>query len=186
MDEIDQDFVGLLEKLRPVVEEASRARDRLLALPKERLDSDDEAKLAALEQCVVSQLRDYGFRSFSVDTIGISRDDYRPTREGFDLGFVTSASDAIRIVWSYLLGLLEVSREYPTNHPGLLMFDEPRQQAADPVSFQALLRRAADVNRFGQQVLFATSEPPDSLKQFLGGLNYAQTTFEGMALERLA
>jgi hypothetical protein len=184
-EDIDQDFVGLLERLKPVIEEAARARDRLLALPKERLDSDDEAKLAALEQRVVSQLEVYGFRSFSVDTIGISRDDYRPTREGFDLGFVTSASDAIRIVWSYLLGLLEVSREYPTNHPGLLMFDEPRQQAADPVSFQALLRRAADVDRFDQQVLFATSEPPDSLELFLEGLEYAQITFDGMALERM-
>lgn len=185
IQEIDQDFVGLLETLRPIINEAARARERLVALPRERLDNEDETKLAALEQSVVSQLRDYGFRSFSVDTIGISRDDYRPTREGFDLGFVTSASDAIRIVWSYLLGLLEVSREYPTNHPGLLVFDEPRQQAADPLSFQALLRRAADVNRFGQQVLFATSEPAESLREFLKGLDYAQTTFEGMALERL-
>ena len=185
LDEIDQDFVGLLERLRPVIEEAARAREHLLALPKERLDTEDEEKLAALEQSVVSQLRDYGFLSFSVDTIGISQDNYLPTREGFDLGFVTSASDAIRIVWSYLLGLLEVAREHPTNHPGLLMFDEPRQQAADPVSFQALLRRAAGVNRARQQVLFATSEPAESLEQFLAGLDYTQTTFAGMALERV-
>lgn len=186
LEEIDQDFVGLLERLRPVIEEAARARDRLVALPKERLDTEDEEKLAALERSVVAQLRDYGFLSFSVDTIGISRDNYLPTREGFDLGFVTSASDAIRIVWSYLLGLLEVGRNRTTNHPGLLMFDEPRQQAADAVSFQALLRRAAEVNRTGQQVLFATSEPTESLGRFLAGLDYAQTTFDGMALERMA
>jgi hypothetical protein len=177
--------VGALERLKPVIEEAARARELLLALAKERLDSEDEEKLAALERSVVSQLRDYGFLSFSVDAIGISRDDYLPTREGFDLGFVTSASDAIRIVWSYLLGLLEVAREYPTNHPGLPMFDEPRQQAADAVSFQALLRRAAEVNRARQQVLFATSELAELLEQFLAGFDYTQTAFEGMALERM-
>lgn len=185
LGEINQSFVGLLEKLRPIIEEATRVRARLLELPKERLDAEDEAKLAAFEPRIVSQLKDYGFRSFSVDTIAISRDNYLPTREGFDLGFVTSASDAIRIVWSYLLGLLEVSRDYATNHPGLLMFDEPRQQAADPVSFQALLCRAADVNRFGQQVLFATSEPEESLHEFLAGKDYTEITFEGFALEPL-
>jgi hypothetical protein len=185
LDSLEQDFVGLLERLSPAVAAAAAARARLQSLPKERLDETDEAKLDALERSVVSQLAEYGFRSFPVDTIGISRDSYLPTREGFDLGFVTSASDAIRIVWSYLLGLLEISREFQTNHPGLLMFDEPRQQAADPVSFQALLRRAANVVAHDQQIIFATSEPEASLNDLLDGLAYEQTNFDGMALERV-
>jgi phage shock protein A len=185
LEALEQDFYGLLAEIRPIVDAAGAARTRLLTLPKERLDETDEAKLGALEGSVVSQLTEYGFRSFDVGTIGISRDNYLPTREGFDLGFVTSASDAIRIVWAYLLGMLEVSQNFETNHPRLLMFDEPRQQAADPLSFQALLRRAAHDAVNGAQVLFATSEPEVSLEAFLEGLNYAQTTFEGMALERL-
>jgi hypothetical protein len=80
--------------------------------------------------------------------------------------------------------MLEVARSFQTNHPGLLMFDEPRQQAADPLSFQALLRRAAQ-DAQDAQILFATSEPELSLTGFLEGLSYAQTTFEGMALERV-
>jgi hypothetical protein len=186
LTDLEQDFGGLLETLEPLVAEAARARARLLSLPRERLDAQDEARLNQLEGSVVSQLTEYGFRSFGVDTIGISRETYLPTREGFDLGFVTSASDAIRIVWSYLLGLLEVARIFPTNHPGLLMFDEPRQQAADPISFQALLRRAAAVSEYDQQIIFATSEPESSLSQFLVGLQYRQTNFDGMALERLS
>jgi hypothetical protein len=184
LEALEQDFHGLVAEVRPIIDAAQRARERLLSLPKERLDERDEARLEALERSVVSQLSEYGFRSFDVDTIGISRDTYLPTREGFDLGFVTSASDAIRIVWSYLLGLLEVSKTFETNHPGLLMFDEPRQQAADPLSFQALLRRAAKDASDGAQILFATSEPEFSLADFLQGLTYNQTTFEGMALER--
>lgn len=185
LDAVERDFIGLLETLRPIIDRAGQVRARLQSLPQARLDESDEAKLAALEQSVVTQLREYGFRSFSVDTIGISRDDYRPTREGFDLGFVTSASDAIRIVWSYLLGLLEVSQDLPTNHPGILMFDEPRQQAADPVSFQALLTRAAEATSPDRQILFATSEPQESLELLLAGIDYVQHSFEGMALARL-
>jgi hypothetical protein len=64
------------------------------------------------------------------------------------------------------------------------MFDEPRQQAADPLSFQALLRRAVEASEGGAQILFATSEPEESLEVFLSGLDYRQTNFEGMALER--
>jgi hypothetical protein len=184
LESIEQDFYGLIADIRPLIDAAQHARERLLSLPTERLDESDEARLGALETSVVSQLGEYGFRSFDVDTIGISHDTYLPTREGFDLGFVTSASDAIRIVWSYLLGLLEVSKTFETNHPGLLMFDEPRQQAADPLSFQALLRRAAMDAADGAQILFATSEPEPSLAAFLDGLTYTQTTFEGMALER--
>lgn len=46
-----------------------------------------------------------------------------------DLG-ITSASDAIRVVWAYLLGMLEVARVKDTNHPEFLVFDEPKQQMA--------------------------------------------------------
>ena len=112
------------------------------------VDESDEVKLAALERSVCVSSAEYGFRSFDVGTIGISRDNDLPTREGFDLGFVTSASDAIHIVWAYRRGLLEGRTGSRQNHPGLLMFDEPRQQAADPLSFQALLRRAAQDSRW--------------------------------------
>jgi hypothetical protein len=61
----------------------------------------DERRLSDLQSSLVDQLAEYGFLSFPVETIGISRDTYHPTREGFDLGFVTSASDAIRLNWGY-------------------------------------------------------------------------------------
>jgi hypothetical protein len=183
LEEIERNFAGLIEDVRPIVDAIAGARERLAALPGERLDSEDESKLAALERSLVSQLSEYGFRSFPVETIGISRDNYLPTREGFDLGFVTSASDAIRIVWSYLLGLAEVGHSYQTNHLGMLMFDEPRQQATDPVSFRALLRRAANVVSSEGQMVFATSEPEESLRRFLEGVRYEQMTFDGMVLE---
>ena len=183
LEEIERNFAGLIEDLRPIVGAITQASMRLSTLPSERLDTHDESRLSALESSLVSQLNEYGFRSFPVETIGISRENYLPTREGFDLGFVTSASDAIRIVWSYLLGLLEVGQSQETNHLGLLMFDEPRQQAADPVSYRALLRRAAGVVSSGGQIVFATSEPDESVRGFLRGIRYEQVTFENMVLQ---
>jgi hypothetical protein len=40
-----------------------------------------------------------------------------------------------------------------TNHPGLLVFDEPKQQSAKDVSFAELLRRASTSLGHRQQVI---------------------------------
>jgi hypothetical protein len=81
------------------------------------------------------------------------------------------------------------TEEVETNHPQLLVFDEPRQQSADPVSLEALLRRAADSRKFNEQILFATSEPEASLAPMLDGLEIAYRPFTRHVLaplERLA
>ena len=45
-------------------------------------------------------------------------------------------SDAIRLKWAYQLGLLELADIVHTNHPGILLFDEPRQQSSAKVSLE--------------------------------------------------
>ena len=101
------------------------------------------------------------------DEIDIDRSPYRPTHEGFDLGFDLSASDMIRVIWAYLFGILDVGREETGNHLGLLIFDEPRQQETARASYQALLANASTSGLGGAQIIFATSEPSQSLLTML-------------------
>ena len=98
------------------------------------------------------------FSSCDIEQLHISEETYRPNHDGYDLGFDVSASDMIRTIWAHLIGLLEVSAEFGLNHPGLLVFDEPKQQGAAEVSFVALLDRASVARSRNQQVIFATSE----------------------------
>ena len=67
------------------------------------------------------------------------------------------------------------------------MFDEPRQQAADSVSFQKPFfdELRPTCLREGR-IVFATSEPAESLQAFLDGMRYELITFEDMALEPMA
>ena len=116
----------------------------------------------ALRDVLVEQLAAYRFSSVELDELAISPETYQPSFEGIDLGFDVSASDWIRIIWAYLLGLLEVSRTHETNHPKILVFDEPGQQSTDPVSLDQLMNRAAESRAFGEQVIVATSEPTSS------------------------
>ncbi|MFF4831803.1 hypothetical protein [Streptomyces sp. NPDC001315] len=151
-------------------------KETLAALRRRELTTADEVKIRSLKNSLTSQLEAYGFRSLEPRSIDVSPKTYRPNHEGFDLGFDLSASDMIRVIWSYLFSLMEVSREFQANHPQLLIFDEPRQQEAARFSFQQLLKRAASNGAAGSQVIFATSEEEDDLMSMLIGLPHQMTS----------
>lgn len=161
---------ALRDDLRAIARRASENRASLAALPAAGLSASDEVTLRTLESSFLDQLQKYQPQSLPVGDLGISRDSYLPAAGNVDLAFEISASDGIRLVWAYLLGLLETARAAHTNHPGLVVFDEPRQQSAGDRSLQMLLARAATAKAAGQQVLFATSEPRDRLEPMLNGL----------------
>jgi hypothetical protein len=171
-----------LELLSREYAEYSAALDKL----KSDTSDQDEGKLQALQASFVSQLDQYGFSSIRPPSLlHISRETYRPTYEGFDLGFNLSASDMIRTIWAYLYGLMEISRVWDTNHPGLVVLDEPRQQQADKVSFAQFAKRAAEAGAAGQQVLFMTSEDPETLGAMLQGASHHYIDFDGKMIQPL-
>lgn len=144
-------------------------RELLKKLEKDDLSPDDKARVARLEKVMRAQLEVYGFRSIEPSAVDIDPTTYRPVHEGFDLGFDLSASDMIRLIWAYLFATLEVGNEAGGRHLGLLIFDEPRQQETAKESYGELLKHAASAGKAGAQILFATSEPLDSLSAMLDG-----------------
>lgn len=154
--------------LRELAEQCDAQRARLGSLGNAGLTPDDSTKVDLLERYVREQLVRYGFSSLPVSGVEISRETYRPVHEGFDLGFDLSASDMIRVIWSYLLGLLRVSDECGGAHPGLLIFDEPRQQETAHESYRQLLHEAVERGARGAQVILATSEDAATLRDMLG------------------
>ncbi|MDB5386697.1 MAG: hypothetical protein JWM11_2343 [Planctomycetaceae bacterium] len=141
-----------------------------------KLTQSDYSKLNEFGKVFVEQLYDYEFESYRRSEIAISNDSYQPVHNNFPIGLV-SASDMIRLVWAYLLGLLETARARETNHLGLLIFDEPKQHNVKGNSYEALLRRAADSVKFGQQVIIATSQFDDDATKALEGNQVRVTDF---------
>lgn len=156
----------------------AKLQSQRIALGEAEVSDEDEVKIAALENSFKQQLRDYGFLSEQVGKIVISRSTYQPESEGFDVEADASASDMIRVIWSYMLGLLEVARSQSTNHLGLLLFDEPRQQSTAKVSFQRLMKRATLASGHDQQVIFATSEESGTVSAALKGKPHTLRTFD--------
>lgn len=158
--------------------------ERKKNLPKDTLSKLDLNKIKRLESLFNEQLKLYGFSSFN-ENIKISPDTYKPTLEGFNLMFDLSASDHIRTIWAYLTGLLELSREFETNHLGLLIFDEPRQQEASQISCYELLKRTAKAKKHNQQVIFATSEDKEILENLLKNIEHGYHNYEGKMIKKL-
>lgn len=148
------------------------------SLPESILSPLDIKKISKLELHLRDLLTSYGFSSFSPEKLEISKETYLPTREGFDIGFDTSASDGIRLIWSYLLSLFKLSNDIETNHPKLVVFDEPRQQEANKFSFTTLLKSASEICAEGGQVILATSEESSVIKESLQGVTYKMFSAE--------
>lgn len=172
-----------IESLNELAAKARAASEELKSI-KTELSKEDMEKLDALEESFLTQEREYKFSSIPVEDLSISRETYRPSVDGFELGFQVSASDGIRTIWSYLFGLLETYRRFKgMHHIGLLMFDEPRQQSASKVSFGQLLRHASLAGIFGEQVIFFTSEESATVRHELRDCAYTLKTISGRLLK---
>lgn len=179
------DFEHGLGQLREL---ATQWRDLLAvikSLPDDDLSAQDETKLNALQQSLRTQLEEYRFTSLPPRSLAISRDTFRPEHERFDFEVNNSASDLIRMIWAYVSGLLEVAHAVPTNHPGLLVMDEPKQQGAHRQDLGTLLRRLARSSGHKQQVIVTSSEEDDTFGPLVIDLQARVHEFTGKILEPL-
>ena len=180
------DVGTLRDELHALSARARENAEAIAALPGSGLSDADEARLRTLQDLFVDQLAQYEPKSLPLADLSISRDSYLPASGGYDLGFDVSASDGIRLIWAYLIGLLETSRVVDTNHLGLVVFDEPRQQSASDRSLRELLHRASTAGGAHQQVLFATSEPTHRLEPILAELACQYMPIEGRLLQPIS
>lgn len=183
LENIQSAFDAAIEHLQALSASYIGLSNERAALPTDKMSLNDIRKFEKLTALVREQARDYGFSTFDPNELSISDDTYRPQKEGFEIGFETSASDAIRLKWSYQLGLLELDSVEATNHPGILLFDEPRQQSSAKVSFESLLTRAASAKQRNQQVIFSTSEELQNLQRITAKLDCDEHIFPGYIIQ---
>lgn len=100
-----------------------------------------------------------------------------------DIKSDSSASDFVRLIWSYLLALHQTSATLtsPGHHPGLLMFDEPGQHSMAVDSQHAL-----PSSWLAKQTYRASSQPFDEaeevFRQATQGIKYTLIEWDGKLL----
>ena len=183
IEETQSSFEEAVEQLKGLSNTYAQLLAEQKALPEDKMSVNDKRKINELTSIVRGQAKEFGFSTFDPNEVTISEDTYRPQKEGFEIGFETSASDAIRLKWAYQLGLLDLGTIETTNHPGVLVFDEPRQQSSAKVSFESLLKRAAAVKKNNQQVIFSTSEELQNLQRIIVNLDCDEQIFSGYVIQ---
>lgn len=178
-------LVALDEALAPLAMENRRLQGQLARLAGERPTDDDRSRLAALGRSVREQLNAYGFVSVPPDEVEIAPDNYLPFRAGEPISPKNlSASDNVRLIWAYLVGLLEIGRDFDTPHPGLVVFDEPGQQEVSDDSLRALFERLSSTGEYGQQAVVATSKAHHELTSLLGAVPALRNDYDGHVLQQ--
>jgi len=184
LEDLTNIFHKMLDKLTEVIQKWKPIIAELSELRSEGLSALDIEKLSKLKEIYHQQLEAYSFSSYKIHDIDIPRDTYRPSVRHRDLAG-TSASDAIRSIWAYLLSLLELSNDFNTNHLGFLIFDEPRQQMVKDISYDSLVKEAFKVSKTGKQIIFATSEKMEDLQRELLGTDAKVQSFDERIIKKI-
>jgi hypothetical protein len=170
LEQLRDEFDGLVDRLRGLADEWQANRSRHAELPTDYFSAKDREKLEALSTQFAENVRRFGYRSTGVSRLHISEDNYRPVCDEFEILAGASASDNIRVIWAYTLALLQVSQSHDGNHWGIIVFDEPEQQQMRQTSADELYTEIGEMAPQGFQVIVATSAPADLTSRRLSGL----------------
>lgn len=132
----------------------------------------------------------FGYRSADVNEIEIKPDTLLPylkdlelreslntptevatKNNGTDIKSDSSASDFVRLIWSYLIALYTTSNATGGNHLGLLLFDEPAQHSMSTKSVNRMLDTLATTKGLQSIVAASFDENEETYLASVLGLN---------------
>ncbi|MCU0321725.1 MAG: AAA family ATPase [Chitinophagaceae bacterium] len=173
---VDSDFDNLIDEILAVSEEWQNVLSEQEKIPKESFSKDDYSKLKFLNDDFVRLLREFDYGSKSLNDLSISKDKLIPVAEGqynikYNMRLDSSASDLVRAIAAYTCSLYSVSEKYSTNHPGLIMLDEPGTQETAISSLRKLFLQLQSYN--AQSIVFASFKQSDNdFQETTNGINF--------------
>lgn len=164
------------------------------AMPKAAYSTADIERIKHFQLHFRANAGSFGYESARIDEIEIGKDTLVPCLAQMELREIrtdiksdSSASDFVRLIWSYLLALHQTSAtpSSPGNHPGLLMFDEPGQHSMAVDSQHALLKQLASETNLQSIVAASFDEAEEVFHQATFGIQYTLIEWDGKLLRPL-
>lgn len=165
-------------------------------LPKNNYTVDDEARIARFEMYFKDNARVFGYESAAIKDIEINRDALVPSLSQLELRQIfrtdiksdSSASDFVRLIWSYLIALYKTSAHAntPGAHPGLLLLDEPGQHSMRVESQHALLICLAAEQSLQSIIAASFDEAEPVFQAATDGVVYKLIQWSGKLIRPLA
>ncbi len=189
-------FIGFIEFFNKKIIEISTihygyklALEEKKNLPQNGLSQNDKQKLNSFSEIFRSLLRKFEFQSCNIDFIIISEETYFPiinSSELFNemLRTDSSASDFVRVMWAYTIGLYLVSEQYQANHPSFIFLDEPAQHSMSDKSSWELFD---SLSKISCQSIVADSfnQNDQNFIDTTKGIDFNLIKFDGRLLKRM-
>nr|WP_297458718.1 hypothetical protein [uncultured Halomonas sp.] len=181
-ERIDQSLNVLVQ----LKEELKNRQARLRSIPRSLSQSDFD-KIQFFEKEFRSLAKIFGYRSAATEDIEINKGTLFPYLSGIELREVqsskeeevkadiksdSSASDFVRLIWSYLLSLYRTSQAKGGNHLGLLVLDEPAQHSMAVEHVNALLTSVSKEANLQTIVAASFDQRDDIFRECVGDINY--------------
>lgn len=188
------------ESLREVSERLAAHQSERKDLPQRQYTSADERKISVFEKNFRANAGSFGYESVSdLSEIKISRETLVPGLEQIELREIvrkqqktdikadSSASDFVRLIWSYLLALYQTSSNAgtPGNHLGLLLFDEPGQHSMRWESQRELLLRLSSEREMQSIVAASFDESEGVFNDVTNGVDHHLIRWDGKLIRPL-
>lgn len=159
-----------LEEIRKLSDRWKKYKEEYEKLPKKEVSDLDTEVIKTFKNNFVNNLRKYKYKSApDIDAVDIPVETCLPLIDGFDMKFDSSASDNIRIIWSFTIALLQTSLVKGGNHPGIIIFDEPAQHSIVTSDMESLIQSVLDIEGEAQVIVGITLNN-EELKQFIENL----------------
>jgi len=165
-----QSFVSQkLQEINQISDRWRKYKDDCAKLLKNAETDADIKIVKALKDNFVANLQNYKYKSApNIDAVDIPIETCLPSIDGFDMKFDSSASDNIRIIWSFTMALLQTSIAKSGNHPGLVIFDEPAQHSIITSDVESLIQSVLDLKGSAQVIVGITLNNKELQKSIAG------------------
>lgn len=167
-------------------------------LPKDNYSEQDIARIKLFEKNFRTNASSFGYESAEIRDIRISTDTLTPILSDMELRAInskpkasliadSSASDFVRLIWSYLLALYQTSAtfRFEGNHPGIILMDEPGQHSMRSSSQHALLQLLSGQGKLQSIVAASFDENESVFKEATAGLEFTLIQWEGKVIRQL-
>jgi hypothetical protein len=176
VSQIDQKVEKVLDELSALSENYKAVNGKIASLSKYQFTLSDLAKIKDFSRSFKELASKFGYRSADVEEIEVKSETLLPYLQDIelreqvdtptevskqkaisstDIKTDSSASDFVRLIWSYLISLYKASANNRGNHLGILLFDEPAQHSMSTKSVNEMLKTLSSTS--GLQSIVAAS-----------------------------
>lgn len=199
LDRAEGELTKLVKELGGYAQKLVGNQTSRKQLPRTIYSDKDESKIALFEKFFRANASAFGYESAEISDIQINRDaltpflsdielrQYNNNRTGADIRADSSASDFVRLIWSYLLGLYQTSDQPSSkgNHPALMLFDEPGQHSMADSSQHAFLQQLGSEKGLQSIVAASFDESESVFREATKGVEFKLIEWDGKSIQPL-